>query len=259
MVKRFPHLHGERLDGFDGRMPKTRPALFSEIQTHPDRLDIPLRWRKPRRIFVCSMGDLFHEDVPDEWIYYVLGVIADAERHTYMLLTKRPERAKKILEDAHNHVCYESTGCPADDRFPLHNLWLGITAENQEMAAQRIPILLQTPAAARFVSVEPMLGPVDLTKVGRNGLDLIGNALALPGMSGPSRSFGTRLDWVILGGETGAGAREMDFEWAWSIRDQCREAGVPFFYKGKGTHGGIRKNYHNYATLDGREWKEFPV
>jgi protein gp37 len=189
---------------------------------HPDRLDIPLHWRKPRRVFVCSMSDLFHEAFTDQQILRVLDLANAAPQHTYMVLTKRPARARSVI--THWNVHEKNSFI----HQPLPNLWLGVTAENQQRADERIPILLDTPAAVRFVSVEPMLGPVDL-------------APWLPddrwSISGATMTYEWReraLDWVILGGETGPGARPMQPEWALHAYCQCKAAGVPFFWKQAG-------------------------
>jgi protein gp37 len=250
LAERFPQVHG--FDHGTVECPQDiDPIPFSTIRFHPDRLDQPLRWKKPRRIFVCSMGDLFHEDVKEEWLDEVFTIMRRAEvraygdplgSHTFMVLTKRPERMKAWM-----------------DRLPsMPNLWLGVTAENQEMADQRIPILLQIPAAKRFVSIEPMLGPVDL----RNG-EWASALLRLSWLHGTApigrvadhRDRG--LDWVICGGETGPGARFMHPHWVENLRDQCTEAGVPFFFKGWGTRM-MKKSDPNYMRIDGQEWKQFP-
>jgi len=181
----------------------------------------PLHWRKARRVFVCSMGDLFHETVAFEMIDRGFAIMARCSQHTFQILTKRPERmleylspnsprytARKIFDI----VCRSDPHSPgvfdADAAWPLPNVWVGVTAENQEAADERIPLLLQTPAAVRFVSIEPMLGEVDIS-------------WHLTGC----------IDWVICGGESGPGARPMHPDWARSLRDQCRDAGVPFFFK----------------------------
>lgn len=188
-------------------------APFSQVVCHPDALDAPLHWRKPRRIFVNSMADLFHEDVPFAFVEAVTTVIAACSARTFQILTKRPERMREFFRRI-------------PQIWPLPNLWLGVTAENQEAADERIPLLLQTPAAVRFVSYEPALGPVDLRAVSTANVSAAaGNKLS------------DCLHWVIAGGESGPHARPMHPNWVRSIRDQCAGAGVPFFFKGWGEHG----------------------
>jgi protein gp37 len=145
-----------------------------KVTVHPERLEEPLNWKKPQRIFVCSMGDLFHDDVPDEFIGEVFNTMVNAQwilGHRFLVLTKRPERMKRVIEEIGDIITEQRKPKKMPDgttrhtmtfSFPLQNIWLGVTAENQEKADERIPILLQIPAAKRFVSVEPMLGPVDL-------------------------------------------------------------------------------------------------
>jgi len=177
------------------------------VKVHPDRYNEPFGWRKPKKIFVCSMGDLFHEDVPFPWINEVFSVIQRCAHHRFMVLTKRPERMRNYISKV-----LQVRGWPESD-IPFPNVWMGITAETQRRADERIPVLLEIPAARRFVSVEPMLGPVDLSQwLGRSG----------------------GLDWVICGGETGPGARPVHPDWVRSLRDQCQIAGVPFFFKSWG-------------------------
>ncbi len=189
--------------------------------------DITQHWRKPSRIFVCSMGDLFHEDVPFHLIDDILETCERASWHTYLVLTKRIERVYEYLDSTGNRLeALEKSGA-----------WLGVTAENQEQADKRIPILLQIPAAKRFVSVEPMLGPVNLS-----------NWLLSPGWvptyNNPDNSNGDlpseptneNICWVICGGETGPGARPMHPDWVRSLRDQCQAAEVPFFFKNWGEY-----------------------
>ncbi len=179
------------------------------VTLHPDRLDEPLHWRKPRNVFVCSMGDLFHKDIEPIQLSMIFQVIEKCPQHTFMLLTKRPETALK-----------HSKNVMLSRYFRLPNIWLGVTAENQQRADERIPILLQIPAAKRFVSVEPMLGPIDLIQSAGIEITDVG-------------TFGL-IDWCIVGGETGPGARPMHPDWARSLRDQCQAAWVPFFFKNWG-------------------------
>lgn len=163
----------------------------------------------PSRIFVCSMSDLFHEDVNPEWIWQIWAAFRQRPGHTFIVLTKRAERMRSILSEL---------------LTPLPNVWLGVTAENQARADERIPLLLRTPAAKRFVSVEPMLGEISLRKYAYSRFCRTVRR-ELTGIDQPS------LDWVICGGESGDGARPMHPDWARSLRDQCKSAGVPFFFK----------------------------
>ncbi len=247
-------------------------------------LNIPLTWRKNKRIFVCSMGDLFHESVPFAWVDQVFAVMALAPQHTFMLLTKRPERmreyTKSRMGDGRASICNQIDGMDptkGDRRgsleMPLSNVWLGVTAENQAMAVERIPVLLETPAAKRFVSVEPMLGPVNLRflHVPDAELDPFGDRWnttwdALDGTRGVSPfgkncpftgPKGTHLDWVICGGETGPGARPTNPEWVRSLCDQCfKKSDVPFFFKQWG-EWAPSENFPSDARFPFKHWKEF--
>lgn len=201
------------------------------VTCHPDRLEEPRHWRKPSRVFVCSMGDLFHTAVSVEVLRRVWDIMAQCPRHTFMVLTKRPDRMRNLLS-ASGHLRRE---------HPLANVWLGVSVEDQRTADERIPILKQIAVPVRFVSVEPMLGPVNLGRLDRQPPYI--------------------LDWIICGGETGPGARPMHPDWARSLRDQCVEAGVPFFFKSWGKWGpaAIRaKTQTPDRELDGRTWDEFP-
>lgn len=183
----------------------------------------PASWKSPRIVFVNSMGDIFHEGHLYEWIDAVFTVMSDYDQHIYILLTKRPEKMLKFWQwkrDQHGV-----------DWRPKDNIWIGVTAENHEQANKRIPILLQIPAAKRFVSIEPMLGPVDLTRL-EEGISLTQDVLNGKAHSlGEVYSGGTKLDWVICGGETGPKARPMNQNWAIELKNQCKEANVPFFFK----------------------------
>ena len=186
---------------------------FSDVRCHPERLkEGPIRWKKPRRIFVNSMSDLFHPDVPFEFIDEVFEVINCSRMHTFQILTKRPER---VLEYFTRPGAWVSEAIADFD-----HVWLGVTVENQEAADERIPLLLQTPAAVRWVSMEPLLGPVDLVGIFANPNDSRDGTNALEA-----------LDWVVVGGESGPRARPMHPGWARSLRDQCTAAGVPFLFK----------------------------
>lgn len=220
--------------------PKKYSQGFS-VKCHPEALQEPLKIKKPQRIFVCSMGDLFHDDVPFEFIAQVYGIMSICKQHTFIVLTKRPQKALEFYQwcekrqqelykepaDQNIYLEYlpgeivgpytEKYGDESPDEIPLNNVWLGVTAENQTRADERIPILLQIPATVRFVSIEPMLSEIDLQYLCFNGADGFGS---LPD-----------LDWVICGGETGPGARPMHPDWVRFLRDQCAAANVPLFFK----------------------------
>ena len=190
------------------------------VRLHPDRLDWPLRKRswRGKRVFVCSLADLFHDDVPDEYIARVFAVMALTPEVTYQVLTKRPARMRALLASGtFAGMVWRDVDDPS---WPLPNVWMGVTVEDQERADQRIPILLDTPAAVRWLSCEPLLGPVDLDATG----------MGVTGTSGPE-SRPSAVDWVVAGGESGPNARPMHPSWARSLRDQCATAGVPFLFK----------------------------
>lgn len=217
-----------RLKGRYG-YPKKDPF---RVTFHLDRLEEPLHWEKPSRIFVCSMGDLFHENIKPEWIDAIWEVMAACRQHTFMVLTKRPHNIEKLL-----YGVTEECGCrELGGGDYLSNIWLGVSVEDQKTADERIPILLQIPAAHRWVSIEPMLNPIDLSEwVGvRRYTTLDG----LPEKPYWKRLVGTPLlgilDWVVCGGETGPGARPLHSDWVRSLRDQSLAEGVPFFFKSWG-------------------------
>lgn len=224
-----------------------------DIRLRPERLTLPLRWRPGLRIFVNSMSDVFHEAVPDEFIARMFAVMAATPRHTYQVLTKRHGRMRSLLEGAAVNgfqntmleVGMRDYGLRGGVEWPLQNVWLGVSVEDQRWADIRIPALIETPAVVRFLSCEPLLGPVDLWRY----LWLTG-----PSTAGPFRDYAGRrrggggpggqaithvrardLHWVIAGGESGRGARLCEAAWLHSLRDQCAEATVPFFLKQLGT------------------------
>jgi protein gp37 len=188
-----------------------------DLRLWPTRLDAPLRWKAPRMIFVNSMSDLFHENVPDGFIEQVFAVMLEARRHTFQVLTKRADR----LASWHRNY-------PGFWNAP--NIWLGVSVEDRRYGLPRIPFLRTVEAAVRFLSVEPLLE--DLGEIDLGG-----------------------VDWVIVGGESGPGARPMRPEWAMAIRDQCASASVPFFFK---QWGGVRKKRAG-RELDGRTWDAMPI
>lgn len=184
-----------------------------EITMHEDLIEIPLTWKKPRKVFVNSMSDLFHNEIPSNFIYGVYNVMNKTPWHNYQVLTKRSERLLKIAPN----IQWSS------------NIWQGVSIEEAKYK-HRIDDLRKTPAVVKFLSVEPLIGPL-------GNLDLTG------------------IDWVIVGGESGPGARQMEPNWVRDIRDQCKEQKVPFFFK---QWGGVRKHL-NGRILDGKTWSEFPA
>jgi protein gp37 len=192
-----------------------------DLTLRPDRLEQPLRWKKPRRIFVNSMSDLFHKDVPASFVDQVFDVMWRANWHSFQVLTKRSGRMNDYLWQRFSEL-------PDFGKLPGH-VWFGVSVEDAKVK-RRIDVLRTIPASVRFLSVEPLIGPL-------GALDLSG------------------IHWVIVGGESGPGARPMHPDWVREIRDQCIAQNVPFFFK---QWGGIRPK-SNGRELDGREWNEMPV
>lgn len=187
----------------------------------------PLHLRKPQRIFVMDMGDLFHEEIPDRLIDRVFDVILQSNRNTYQILTKRPERMCEFLSSA--------------SHWPINHVWLGVSAEDQQRANERVPVLLEIPASVHFASCEPLLGPVDLTAIqkARNGYkydSLRGEDGFWTSSTVRIQSGKPRLNLVIVGGESGPKARPMHYDWVRGIRDQCHDAGIPLLVKQMGRH-----------------------
>lgn len=205
----------------------------------------PLRWKRPRMVFVNSMSDLFHESVPDVFVDRVFAVMALCPQHTFQVLTKRPERMAAYMSELAvgprvlERIEWTGAAMVEDgdlfhvDLWPLPNVWLGTSVENQAEADKRIPWLLQCPAAVRFLSCEPLLGPVDI---------------AVP-WAGEETLPTVQVDWVICGGESKAGARPMHPDWARGLRDQCQAAGVPFFFKQWGEWVPLHGSGISMATL----------
>lgn len=183
-----------------------------DLKLWPDRLEVPLRWRKPKTIFVNSMSDLFHEDIPERYIQRVFATMRQAHWHTFQILTKREARLAEL----------------ADRIEWAPNIWMGVTIENRRFV-RRSEVLRDVPAFVRFISAEPLLGPLD-------GLSLSG------------------IDWLIAGGESGPGHRRVDPDWVRDLRDRCNQEDVSFFFK---QWGGTRPK-SNGRQLDGREWDELP-
>ena len=218
-----------------------------------DALEIPYRWKKPRTVFVCSMADLFHEQVPYGFILSTFKVMYDNPQHTFLILTKRARRMLKIVK-AHFHSELQGVGLEWRLHWPFPNAWLGVTAENQEQADLRIPLLLQAPAAVKTVSVEPMLGPVDLIKsIFKPGIwDAIHpdhNYALAPSL------HGSGLDWVIIGCESGPNRRPMELEWALDLVRQCDAAKVAVFVKQLPINGRVSHDPNEWpAELQRREY-----
>lgn len=190
-----------------------------DLRLVPEKLEEPLKWRKPRRVFVNSMSDLFYKNVPADYARQVFDAIGEADWHQFQLLAKRPERAVEL----------------ASGLLWPPNLWMGVSVENENYVS-RIDLLRELPAAVRFLSLEPLLGPLPKLEL-------------------------TRIDWVIVGGESGRKSRPMAPAWVEEIRDQCVTAGVAFFFKQWGSYGpdGKRRSKkENGRLLDGREWNEWP-
>lgn len=190
----------------------------------PEKLNRPRRWREPRRIFVCSMSDLFHEDVPDDFLDEIFDVMELESHHTFQVLTKRPERMRDYVRN----------------RQPAHllggeapNIWLGVSVEDRQRFEERVPILRQTAGAVHWLSIEPLLGPLCI---------------------GASDLYG--IDWVVAGGESGTRHRPTEAGWVREIRDACVAAGVPFFFKQWSQARQPPKD--EPVLLDGREWNMYP-
>ena len=245
---------GQPYEGLAEHTP-SGPRWTGEVRLVEKHLKDPLRWAKPRRVFVASMSDPFHPEVSDGDLDRIFAVMACATQHTFQLLTKRPERAREylsagpvelfgrlndaalrdgIVPEGYAVFPTQRHGMVWGPGWPLPNLWLGVSAEDQATADERIPELLSTPAAVRFVSAEPLLGPID----------------PVPFAGGTAG-----IDWLIAGGESGPGARRMDTAWAIDLQDQCEASGVAFFFK---QWGGVNKKAAG-RELNGRTYSEFPA
>jgi protein gp37 len=211
------------------------------VTLHEAELEAPTRWRKPRRVFVNSMSDLFHEEVPFSFISQVLDVIADAEQHDFLILTKRPERVLDFFQAETPHEGWYG--------FP-DNVWMGVSIENRRFV-QRADILRDIPALTRFISAEPLLGPL-LNELGYPERD--GRAWRWEdGYLGPSLSL-EYIDWLIVGGESGPDHRPIDEWWVRELRDEAERTGTAFFFK----QWGGRTAKAGGRELDGRTWDELP-
>ncbi len=234
---------------------KAFPNTFDVVTIRDRRmLEQPLRWARPRKVFVNSLSDLFHKDVPDEFIALVFAVMVATPQHTYQLLTKRHGRMRSLLnseafrclvsealtqwavtgDGAVKAAAGRSNWYASNGLWPLPNVWLGVSVEDQHWADLRIPALLDTPAAVRWISAEPLLGPVCVT----------------PWLAKDAGAAAT-LDWVVVGGESGVDARSMHPDWARHLRDDCAVEGVPFLFKQWGSWRPLRGNE---CARNGDEW-----
>lgn len=259
-----------------------------DVQLRPDKLELPLKWRKPKRIFVNSMSDLFHDQVPDDYIARVFAMMARCPQHTFQVLTKRHARMRSLLSSRpFQRFVEQLTPSKAElvGVWPLPNVWLGVSAENQQWADIRIPALMETPAVVRFVSGEPLLGPIAMHPYWLHGQPQWGAPEPTPTLNGGTipmqpLEVGPRIDWVIVGGESGRGARPMHPDWARSLRDQCESAGVSFLFKQWGEYAPVsshvprpspawQRDFEKWGMsrlgknrsgriLDGRTWDEYP-
>jgi len=244
--------------------PKTSGPGFG-LTVHPDVLSAPLRWRKPTRVFVNSMSDLFHADVPDEFIAHVFATMAATPQHTYQVLTKRHGRMRSLLSSHEFDVAVADAWCALGTRsgatdddhtppYPLPNVHLGVSAENQQWADIRIPALLETPAAVRWVSAEPLLGPIDLCNcypcgVTPDGFEGVQEHCNIHGRNG--------LGWLVIGGESGPNARPCEERWIRGMVEQCIVAGVPVFVKQLGGHPDKRHDIKEFPP--GLQVRQYPA
>lgn len=244
-----PQYHGT------AKLVNGKPVFTGKLQLVEKALLEPLKRKTPTTYFVNSMGDLFHEDMPDDWIDRVFAVMALCPQHTFQVLTKRADRMREYL--TYLRRVDGSAGMPPEwyvanaagrmfkdgdlafssvlQEWPLPNVWLGVSVEDQKRADERIPDLLATPAAIRFISAEPLLGPVQLDHIEipqKKGTWVL-DALHTDGLGAEDDPDfgGATIDWVIVGGESGPNARPMHPDWARSLRDQCKAAGTAFFFK----------------------------
>jgi protein gp37 len=276
---------GQPYEGLTRARTKFGPVWTGDVRFVPAKLVEPLSWRKPQRIFVNSMSDLFHEGVSGPQIAAVFGIMAAASQHTFQVLTKRPERAR----DFDSARLRTTRGNPAEARralketslgktlgglgagavqqlaslaqWPLPNVWLGVSVEDQQTADKRIPLLLECPAALRWVSYEPALGPIDF----RRFLEPIQKSRAITA-SMVSAGFDVILEpcglrypqWIVCGGESGPGARPFDLAWARTTIEQCRAAGVPAFFKQGGSRPIIDGTLLRLRDRKGGDLAELP-
>ncbi|MEJ7730499.1 MAG: phage Gp37/Gp68 family protein [Polyangiaceae bacterium] len=276
---KFAHRFSGAGKPYDGltRLTKHGPVWTGEALFIPWALEEPFRWKKPQRVFVNSMSDLFHEDVTDEQIAAVFGVMAAAPQHTFQILTKRPERMRAFLREVMPRLADDNRAIAAApavhqttlraaveylgkhpaldaawerdrearnrdvEAWPLRNVWIGVSVEDQARANERIPLLLDTPAAVRWVSAEPLLERVSLADLYDHAGGIIKPLCGLHWQPTPAswsqrgvtvlKPKGPTIDWVVVGGESGPGARPFHLDWARKVVADCKAAGVPCFVK----------------------------
>lgn len=245
---------GQAYEGLARRTSKGEARWTGKIMFVAKHLLDPLRWKEPRRIFVNSMSDLFHRGVTDDELAAFFGVMAIAHHHTFQVLTKRPERMLEVAKTLTVADCIAGLGMLCEQRgvrlnydrvnahlktynhvWPLRNVWLGVSVENQATADERIPLLLDTPTVIRFLSCEPLLGSIDLIPFLYDEVE----GTTMPDFSSP-RASNRALSWVIVGGESGRKARSCDVQWIRDIVEQCRGAGVAPFVKQLGAEPGFK-------------------
>ena len=272
-LARFGGIKGHKFEGLSKFTPHG-PRWSGIVRFAEDALDEPLHFRKPRKIFVCSTSDLFHEQVPDEWIDRVFATMALTPRHTFQCLTKRPERMLRYFAQGNaifgriNNAARAITGDDSiavlptqqhgmvEGTWPLPNVWLGVSVEDQSTANERIPMLLSVPAAIRWISYEPALDPVEFCSCEHREQTVVRISCGLHGLR--------LLHWIIVGGESGPGARPFDIEWARHTIRRCRQAGVACFVKQLGRRPNTPTRLRSPKGGSIEEWpvdlqvREFP-
>jgi len=248
------------------------PRWTGVVKLHREHLRQPLGWQIPKKIFVNSLSDVFHENVPRDFIVEIFSMMALAHWHTFQVLTKRPERMQQLLSEQtfiddvifaaslqnsnHKHERNKRLGKNHPGlSWPLKNVWLGVSVENQKAANERVPLLIKTPATIRFLSCEPLLEGVDL----RGLLGLCYGCqtcgFVTGHLMGPERS---PIHWAIIGGESGAGFRPMKSEWALNLKHQCIQAGIAFYFKQDADQKAGQRPYLVEKNGDAYYWRQFP-
>lgn len=272
---KFAHRFSKKGKPFDGltKLGKSGPTWTGDVRFVGDMLALPLRWRKPQRIFVNSMSDLFHEDLDPLDVARIFAVMARSPRHTFQILTKRPAVMRSLFADplfvaevrgiasATSLLSKKPLVRTDEIVWPLQNVYLGVSVEHQKAADERIPDLLATPAAVRWLSIEPLLGPVDISQWtdSLRRLDRVYRQQVANGMFNSDQVDSLREpvpDWIVCGGESGPGARAMAIPWATQLREQCVKSDVPFFMK---QLGSVLAKSLGCSDKAGKILAEFPV